>query len=170
MAQKATKARAKSNVESLKNLHLCSLCINVLFLLWHFFFKSRSLLTYFLLSIPAFLCEYALERAGRPKYHPQTGALVSAGDDLKNAGLTEYMFDCVWITWAALTLVMLFGNWMWLLWSVVPAFALYKGSALLSMARGMMGMGGSGGMPQGMEGMPQDQPAQGGNRKQRRKA
>lgn len=170
MAQKATKARAKSNWEALKNLHLGALVINVLFLLWHFLFKPRSLLAYAILSLPAFFCQFALERAGRPKYHPQTGALVSAGDDLGNAGLTEYMFDCVWITWTCLVLVMLFGNWAWLIWSVIPAFAMYKGSALLGMARGMAGMGG--GVPPGMEGAQgagmDGQPA--GNRKQRRKA
>ena len=170
MAQKATKTRAKSNSEALKNLHLGSLAANILFLLCHFLISSRSLVAYVVLSIPGFLCEYGLERAGRPKYHPHTGALVSAGDDLNNAGLTEYMFDCVWVTWAALFVVTLFGNWGWLLWSLIPAFALYKGSGLLGMARNMAGMGG---MPQGMEGTQDSQgmdsqPA--GNRRQRRKA
>lgn len=76
------------------------------------------------------------------------------------------MFDCIWITWASVLLVILIGNWGWLLYSVVPAFALYKGAALLQMAKGMAG--GLTGMPQASSMEMNVQPA--GSRKQRRRA
>ncbi len=88
------------------------------------------------LSLPGLLCQIFLERAGRPA-SDESGALKSAGEDLAAQGLTEYMFDLIWITWAAAVLVALFGNRFWLLWTVVPAFAAYKGYNLLGAARQM---------------------------------
>ncbi|KAI1854694.1 hypothetical protein JX265_002332 [Neoarthrinium moseri] len=159
MAQKARKDRAKSNAEALKNLHLGTLIVNSLFVLLNLLFRRRSLLLYVVLSIPAFVCEYILESTGRPKYDGHT--LKTAGEDLSAPGLTEYMWDIVWVTWACVLAVGFFGNWGWFLWAVVPVFAVIKGWGLLSAARGM-----AGGMPQ-QEDAPQPQA---GNRKQRRAA
>jgi hypothetical protein len=161
MAQKAKKDRAKSNAEALRTLHLGTLIINTLFVLANLFFRRRSLLLYAVLSAPAFVCEYVLERTGRPKYGPN-GQLKAGGEDLNSAGLTEYMWDTVWITWASVIAVIFFGNGGWLIWGVVPVFALIKGWGLLSAARGMAsGMN----APQAEDAQPQP-----GNRKQRRAA
>ncbi|OAQ68004.1 hypothetical protein VFPPC_13605 [Pochonia chlamydosporia 170] len=153
MAQKAKKDRAKSNSSALNTLHIGSLTVNVLFLLSHFLFRPRSLVTYGLFVTPSIICEYVLEISGRPKYDAATGALKTAGEDLSNAGLTEYMFDVIWVTWAATIVVMLFGNWGWLLWAVVPAYGLYLGSGLLGMGKQKMaelqGGGDSAAAPQG---------------------
>ncbi|EHK17035.1 uncharacterized protein TRIVIDRAFT_216889 [Trichoderma virens Gv29-8] len=135
MAQKAKKDRAKSNAASLNNLHIGSLVVHVLFLLSHFLLRSRSLLVYGLLSVPSFVCEYILETSGRPKYDAATGALKTSGEDLAAAGLTEYMFDVIWVTWASLVSVILFGNWGWLLFAVVPAYGAYLGYGLLGMGK-----------------------------------
>ncbi|KAI0195341.1 hypothetical protein EV127DRAFT_183967 [Xylaria flabelliformis] len=163
MAQKARKDRAKANAAALKNLHIGTLIVNALFVLFNLLFKRRSLLLYILLSIPSFICEFVLESTGRPKYEPSTSALKTAGEDLSAPGLTEYMFDVIWVTWASVVLVTLFGNWGWLLWSVVPAYGAFKGFGLLGAARGMAGMQ-----------QAQQQQAGGaqaaGNRKQRRAA
>ncbi|KAK0737099.1 hypothetical protein B0T21DRAFT_383148 [Apiosordaria backusii] len=159
MAQKARKDRAKSNVATLNNLHLGSLIVNGLFLLLNFIFRSRSLLAWFILSLPSFVCQFILEKSGRPKYDPSTNALKSSGEDLAAPGLTEYMFDVVWVTWAAAILVALFGNWAWFLWAVVPAYGLFKGYGMLGAARQMAQLGGNA-----------DAAAPVGNRKQRRAA
>ncbi|KAG5982167.1 hypothetical protein E4U55_002237 [Claviceps digitariae] len=135
MAQKAKKDRAKSNAAALNSLHTGSLLFNTLFLLSHFLWRPRSLVAYGLFATPSLICEYVLEISGRPKYDPATGALRTAGEDLAAAGLTEYMFDVVWVTWAAGVLVVLVGNWGWLLWAVVPAYGAYLGSGLLGMGR-----------------------------------
>jgi hypothetical protein len=136
MAQKAKKDRAKSNTAALANLHTGAAAVNGFFLLWGYFFKSRSLLAYIILSIPSFLCQITLEKSGRPKYEP-SGALKTAGEDLSAPGLTEYMFDVIWVTWGAAILVALFGNKAWFLWSVVPVYGAYKGFNLLGAARQM---------------------------------
>lgn len=163
MAQKARKDRAKANADALKNLHLGTLIVNGLFVLFNLLFRRRSLLLYVLLSAPSFICEYILESTGRPKYDPSTKALKASGEDLSAPGLTEYMFDVIWVTWASVALVMLFGNWGWLLWLTVPAYGAMKGFSLMGAARGLTS---------GMQQQQQTEagpPAQ-GNRKQRRAA
>lgn len=163
MAQKAKKDRAKANISALNTLHIGTLSFNALFILFSLF-KSRSWLAYLLLSIPGCIAQYILETSGRPKFDPSTKALKSAGEDLSSPGLTEYMFDIIWVTWACLIAVMLFGNWAWLLWAVVPAYGAWKGYGLLGMARGMMGGAQQGQMPS------EEQVAASGNRRQRRAA
>jgi hypothetical protein len=158
MAQKARKDRAKSNTAALNNLHTGSLIVNGLFLLLHFVFRSRSLLLWFILSLPSFFCQFTLERTGRPSYDADTKALKSSGEDLAAPGLTEYMFDVIWVTWAAAILVALFGNWAWFLWAVVPAYGAYKAFGMMGAAKQMAQMGAAANA------------APAGNRKQRRAA
>jgi hypothetical protein len=162
MAQKAKKGVAKANISTLNNLHLGTLGLNILFILFSLLIKRRSFLAYVLFSLPSLFCQFTLEKTGRPKFDANTKALKSSGEDLAAPGLTEYMFDVVWVTWASLIVVILFGNWGWLIWSVVPVYGAYKGYGLLGMARGMMG----GGQPGEV---PGEQPVA-GNRKQRRAA
>jgi SRP-independent targeting protein 2/TMEM208 len=157
MAQKAKKDRAKSNAVALNNLHIGSAVVNVVFILFRYIFKSRSLTLYIMLSIPALICEIVLERAGRPVYDRDTKALRTAGEDMAAPGLTEYMFDIVWVTWASVAVVLLFGNWGWLLWLAVPAYGAYQGYSLLGMRSKMAEMSGA-----------EEPPAM--NRKQRRAA
>lgn len=162
MAQKAKKDRAKANISSLNSLHIGTFSLNILFILFSLLIRRRSLLVYALFSIPGLIVEYMLETTGRPKYDANTKALKSAGEDLAAPGLTEYMFDIVWITWLSLVVVMLFGNWGWICYSVVPIYGAYKGYGLLGMAKGMMGGGQPGQMPEEQVGA--------GNRRQRRAA
>ena len=165
MAQKAKKELAKSNTAALSNLHLGSLIVNALFLLFWLVFRSRSLLAWFILSLPAFFCQFTLERTGRPSYEQSTKTLRVAGEDLAAPGLTEYMWDVVWVTWGAVLLVIFAGNWAWLVWALVPAYGAYKGYGLLGIARQMTGMGGmnAGADAAGVAAPP-------ANRKQRRAA
>jgi len=137
MAQKAKKDRAKSNAEALKNLHVGALIVNGTFLLFHYLFKTRSLLLWFIMSLPSFLCELTLERSGRPTYDATSGALKTSGEDLGAEGLTEYMFDVIWVTWGAAILVTLFGNKLWFVWAIVPAYGAYKGYNLVGATRQM---------------------------------
>lgn len=167
MAGKARKDLAKANAAALSNLHLASIALNSTFVLFSFFIRSRSLLAYSLLSIPALACQYILESSGRPKYTTANGksTLRTAGEDLSAPGLTEYMFDVIWVTWACLVSVLAFGNRAWWLYAVVPVFGAWKAWGLLGAARGMMGAG----QPQG-QASAQDEQAMPQNRRQRRMA
>jgi hypothetical protein len=143
MAQKAKKDRARTNTIALNNLHKGSVAVNFAFLLFYWFFKSRSLFLYALFSVPAIICEIVLERAGRPAYDAATQALKTAGEDMSSPGLTEYMFDIIWVTWACEVLVILVGNKGWLLWLVLPAYGAYQGYSLLGMRKQMSEMAGA---------------------------
>lgn len=162
MAQKAKKDRAKANISTLNTLHIGTLTLNILFILFNLLIKRRSLFAYTLFSLPCAFCQFTLEKTGRPKFDANTKALKSSGEDLAAPGLTEYMFDVIWVTWASLLVVMLFGNWGWLLWGVVPVYGAYKGYGLLGMARGLTGGGQPGQMP--------EEQVAAGNRRQRRAA
>ena len=162
MAQKAKKDRAKANTSTLNNLHIGTLAVNAVFILFRIFIRQRSMLAYGILSIPSLVAEYILESTGRPKFDPSTKALKTSGEDLAAPGLTEYMFDVIWITWFCLVSVIIFGNWGWLVWGVIPVFGAYKGYGLLNMARGMAGAAQAGQVP--------EERAVAGNRKQRRAA
>lgn len=160
MAQKAKKDRARANTTALNNLHIGSAVVNGIFLALHFFVRSRSLLTYGLVSIPAIACQFILETSGRPKYDAK-GALKTAGEDMASPGLTEYMFDVVWVTWAGAALTLLFGNKGWLLLIAIPAYGFYMASSLLGFGRQKLAQ---------MQDPGQQAAAPQGNRKARRAA
>lgn len=164
MAQKAKKDRAKANTAALNNLHMGSAIVNLVFLASHFLWRPHSLVLYGVLSAPALACEYVLERSGRPRYDAASKTLKSSGEDLAAAGLTEYMFDVIWVTWASALLAMLFGSWGWALWAVVPAYGLYMASGLLGFGRSQLAQMQGQGQPEAAAGASQ------GNRKQRRAA
>lgn len=167
MAQKAKKDLARANAASLKTLHLLSLLINALFALNAFLRpNSRSLRLYSILSVPALASQFVLERSGRPT-RDEKGGVRSPGQDLAGGGLVGYLFDVVWVTWACVVLVVLFGDGAWWLWAVVPAYGGYQAVQLLGKARGLTGMGGMGDMG-GTQG--EAVPPSGGGRKQRRAA
>ena len=162
MAQKAKKELAKSNTATLNNVHIATLVIHLLFWLSHTLFRSRSLIPYIVLSIPALICEYILESTGRPKYDAATKQLKTSGEDLGAAGLTEYMFDVIMVTWASTVLVIIFGNWGWWIMVAIPAYAVYLGSGLLGLGKQKMAQ------MQGAE--EEESAAPKGNRRSRRAA
>jgi len=64
--------------------------------------------------------QFQLESVGRPKYDGR-GALISAGSDLGQAGLTEYMFDVVYLTWGIQLLVAFTTTHAWWLYLIVTS-------------------------------------------------
>lgn len=132
MASQSSKKTAVSNAKTLKEVHLISLVINLLALFVLFVFhRPGSKIPYFIFSIPAFLCQYTLELSGRPSYTVDkvTGysKLVRSGEDIKGAGLFEYMFDCLYITWFVDILMIVIGrNFVWWFLAIIPGYGGYK--------------------------------------------
>lgn len=142
MAGQSLKKTASANEKRLMQLHTISLAINILVMLSLLGLKRpSSYMKYIFFSIPGWICEYFIEKSGRPKYSVdsisgQRKALRS-GDDLHQSGLLEYMFDIIYITWFLDILMILFGsNKVWWLFSIVPLFAFYKISELVKGFRG----------------------------------
>lgn len=109
--------------------------------------SSLSLKRYVLLSAPALLIEFYLEKLARPSYNPD-GSLRRAGEDLDAPGLTEFMWDIVYWTWINLIFVVILGNRAWWLYLVIPAYAVYAAVTTASgLKSSFAGLAGGGGEP-----------------------
>lgn len=145
MAKQAAKQLTVRNTARLKQTHLITLGIHAAFLLFAFLIRrSLTLKRYILLSIPGLLIEAYLHILATPSYGPD-GNIRSAGSDLSEKGLTEFMWDIVYWTWINLIAVMVLGNWAWWLYLVVPGYAVYAAVSTASGIKGMFsGMAGAG--------------------------
>lgn len=108
---------------------------------------------YIVLSAPALGIEYWFETIGRPKY-AENGELKKSGEDLEAKGLTEFMWDVLYWTWACIAASALLGNRSWWMYAAVPIYSMWMASTvLLGMRNGMAGIGGQdGGSGEGAEG------------------
>jgi hypothetical protein len=146
MAGAAEKKQAQRNLETLSSVHKLSAIVNAITLLSLFLLgrPSSGKKWYFIFSIPAFACQYIAEKIGRPRYNINADGykvLVRAGDDLQQAGLTEYMFDIIYLTLLIDILTVVFGTMkVWYLLLVVPAYACWKLKGVFSMALGVLQM------------------------------
>ncbi|CAN6629427.1 SRP-independent targeting protein 2 [Trichomonascus vanleenenianus] len=126
MANTAAKKQAVANVKALNQLHIVFGVVNALVLIGHFLLsRPRSLKAYILFSLPSFFLQFQLERLGRPKYDSR-GSLVSAGEDLSQKGLIEWLHDVIYLTWGIDILLVLSGsNYVWYLILLIPGYASY---------------------------------------------
>ena len=60
-------------------------------------------------------------------------------------GLTEFMWDVLYWTWACVAAAAIVGDKAWWMYTVVPAYSMWMASStILSMRQGMTGMTGQG--------------------------
>lgn len=85
-----------------------------------------SLVLYVATYLPSFFLSNYLIKIGTTKREATTGALISYGEDLGQAGVTEWCFDIVYITWACEVGSGAFGEWFWWLYMVIPVYAVFK--------------------------------------------
>lgn len=146
MASQSGKKLATSNAQTLQELHVISLVINlVVFASITLFGRPARKWPYFVFSIPAFGSQIILEKSGRPKYSMDSISgqvrLLRSGDDIKGPGLFEYMFDCIYVTWVCdLLMVLLGSNKVWFMTLIIPAFLAFK---ILSFTKSFKGTGAS---------------------------
>ena len=132
MAGAAEKKQARYNAEILKQIHLISVTVNFLSLICLFVFhRPGSKKPFFIFSIPGWISEYAIEKIGRPTYKKDDirgfQMLLSAGEDLRQEGLTEYIFDVFYLTEACDIFMCLFGsNQSYWILVLIPIYAVYK--------------------------------------------
>ena len=143
MAGAADKKQAQRNTETLSSVHRLSLIVNVLAVLCVFVLKrpKNGKLYFLLFSLPSLFCEYTVEKVGRPRYTTNSDGykvLVKAGEDLQQAGLTEYMFDVIYLTLLIDFLMCFFGSMkVWWVLLVIPGFAGWKLKGLVGTVLGM---------------------------------
>lgn len=123
MARQAEKQLAKNNVAKITLLRNVAIGVNATFilirLLWCY--KSTTKKTWFMYiitNIVASMIHRQLSAMGSPKFDAD-GSLRSSGEDLGQAGLTEYLTDIVYMTWIVYILVALITDYAWLLYLAV---------------------------------------------------
>lgn len=138
MAGAADKKQAQRNVEILSSIHKLSIIINIIVLLFIFILKRPSYgkKYYFIFSIPSFICQYTIEKIGRPIFTVNSDGykvLKKPGDDLQQAGLTEYMFDIIYLTLLIDILMCIFGSMkVWWILLIIPLYAGWKLKGIIS--------------------------------------
>lgn len=143
MAGAAEKKQATRNVETLASVHKLSAIVNAIAFICVFILRrpSSGRFRLLLFTIPLAFCEWTVEKIGRPVYSTnQDGyqVLMKAGQDLQQSGLTEYMFDVIYLTLLIDVLMCVFGTMkVWWLVLAVPAYAGWKLKGVVSMILGM---------------------------------
>ncbi|KAI7867634.1 hypothetical protein BDF14DRAFT_1881504 [Spinellus fusiger] len=66
-----------------------------------------------------------LYNSGQSRYDA-SGTLITSGDDLNAEGLTAYMFDIIYVTWATHLTTAFISNKFWYMYLVIPGYAGYK--------------------------------------------
>lgn len=99
---------------------------------------------YLILSAPAFIIEFWLEKIGRPTT-AQNGELKKAGEDLEAQGLTEYMWDVLYWSWGCTITASVFGNKAWWGWAIIPIYSIWLAwTTFGGIRQGMAGLQGGG--------------------------
>lgn len=87
-------------------------------LVLRFFFRrhtlppSKGILALYVLTyFPAFFLSNYLIKIGTTRRDPQTGALLSYGEDLGQTGVTEWCFDILYITCKFISAPLQFNDW-----------------------------------------------------------
>ncbi|KAK9895778.1 DUF788-domain-containing protein [Cystobasidium minutum MCA 4210] len=128
MANKSDKRIAAENATTLRLLKYGTAITQGLQLILFFFFQSQRtrghLSLYAITSVVSLFLTFQLVSMGSPRLSP-TGTLLSAGEDLSQAGLTQYMMDVVFVIWTAQVSACAWSRAWWLLASI-PAYAGYK--------------------------------------------
>ncbi|CCE62670.1 hypothetical protein TPHA_0D00260 [Tetrapisispora phaffii CBS 4417] len=135
MAGNATKKQANANNESLNTLY--KLSIPIVLLSYLRVASVSQLVKNTVFNVPLMACLYVFEKNARPTYRTEqvTGGaqrkrLVHEGSlDLnQQGGLTEYMFDMIYLSLAGnLGKFLLNTNKVWyVVYVVIPLYVLYK--------------------------------------------
>ena len=107
-------------------------------------YTRNTLLLWVLLSLPAWVVEFWLEKHGRPTYVPK-GELKKTGEALEAKGLTDFMWDLMYWTWACIAAAAMVGDKAWWMYVVVPVYSVWMASTtVIGMRNGMAGMAGQG--------------------------
>lgn len=137
MASKSNKKQAQRNQQVLFETHLVTLIINAISIASMIFLgRPSSKKPYIFFTLIVLSCEYMVEKFGRPRYSIDAATkgkvLISAGEDLKQEGLFELIFDIIYLSWVINILMVIFGtNWVWLLTLLVPGYLIFKFSGLV---------------------------------------
>ncbi|ESK97459.1 duf788 domain-containing protein [Moniliophthora roreri MCA 2997] len=133
MANASAKRIASKNEAAVKNLKLGMILPTIISIVLRLLFRRDSLppskislALYIITFLPAFFLSNYLIKIGSTRRDPTTGTLISYGEDLNQAGVTEWCFDILYITWTCQVGSGAFGDSFWWLYMVIPLYAVFK--------------------------------------------
>jgi hypothetical protein len=99
------------------------MAVNLTFILVRLVLRRSSstyslYIMYFLTAALAGWIQLQLESVGKPIFD-ERGGIIQSGSDLAQAGVTEYMFDILYSTWAIQMFVAFTTGYAWWLYLVV---------------------------------------------------
>ncbi|KAM3161267.1 SRP-independent targeting protein 2 [Lachancea thermotolerans] len=125
MAGKASKKQAHTNAAVLKRLYTVAGAVLALAAV-RLLLSGGSWFKLIAFHAPAAACVYMLEKGGRPKFDAD-GRVVREGMDLNQEGLTEWMFDIVYLSLFADVGHAVFNtSKFWYVMLLVPVYLGYK--------------------------------------------
>lgn len=133
MAGNSLKKQATNNKEILITMWTGTVSIDVLFLSsWYFLGNPSSIIPFIIFSIPSTVVMVHLEKTCRPKFD-ERGGLIRPGEDLGQRGVMEYLKDIVYVTWICkFVSAVLASNWGFVLYVMIPLYAVVKAYTLYS--------------------------------------
>ncbi|KAF8609336.1 DUF788-domain-containing protein [Ceratobasidium sp. AG-I] len=131
MANASAKKVAAQNEVAIRNLQMGMLIANALYWVLIVLFRRPVLargptILYVLTLIPTVVLYRHLTTIGRPRREPNTGALISPGEDLAQSGITEWCWDIIYVTWGCAVGSGILGSWVWWLYLIIPSYAGFK--------------------------------------------
>ncbi|KAG8736797.1 hypothetical protein FRC12_017447 [Ceratobasidium sp. 428] len=131
MANASAKKVASQNEVAIQNLQRGMLIANLLYWVLRILFNRPIVargptILYVLTLIPTVFLYRHLTTIGLPRREPNTGALISPGEDLAQPGITEWCWDIIYLTWGCAVGSSLLGSWVWWAYLLIPGYAGYK--------------------------------------------
>eukprot|EP00246_Nothoceros_aenigmaticus_P010402 TRINITY_DN26889_c0_g1_i1.p1 TRINITY_DN26889_c0_g1~~TRINITY_DN26889_c0_g1_i1.p1 ORF type:complete len:174 (-),score=20.61 TRINITY_DN26889_c0_g1_i1:97-618(-) len=129
MANTGAKKRKEENEKHLRVLRYVILGCNAVYiivrmLIFHSSFTWKHWMGLLLTSGVEYVVYSQLAAMAKPEYS-DNGELLDGGADLNMGGLTGYLHDVVYITCFVQVMSMV-SDYLWLVYLVIPSFALYK--------------------------------------------
>ncbi|TFK27050.1 DUF788-domain-containing protein [Coprinopsis marcescibilis] len=133
MANASAKRIANQNEAAVKHLRLGLFMPTLLSLVLRLLLRrdsippsKGSIAIYIVTYFPSFFLSNYLIKIGSTRRDSVTGALISYGEDLNQAGVTEWCFDILYVTYACQVGSGAFGEWFWWFYLVIPLYAVFK--------------------------------------------
>ncbi|SCV99719.1 LAFE_0B01002g1_1 [Lachancea fermentati] len=140
MAGKSSKKQAQNNLGVLRRLYVAVVPLVALSLL-RLVLRRGSWLAFAVLHGPLAACVYTLEKSGRPRFDAR-GRVEREGMDLRQSGLTEWLFDVVYLSLFADAGHVVFGTLkFYYVLGAVPVYVAYKARALAQPVLARLGGG-----------------------------
>ncbi|CAI5518055.1 unnamed protein product [Closterium sp. Naga37s-1] len=129
MANKGAKKRKEENEKHMNRLQKLIVTVNAIYILVRLslFFASFTWRHWIGLVITTFAYKTCFDQIASlaEATYDETGQLIDGGSDLNMGGLCGYLHDIIYIT-AFVQIASILSDWFWLIYLIIPAFALWK--------------------------------------------